>query len=153
MVSPARRLVLGLCVIAALGLAGCGSTVFPTPLPTPQGGSTPSAGTPAATPTGLAAEGRLLFATYGCAECHGLSGERLVGPPLNGLFGSKQQLSDGRIVTADEAYLKLSILEPDAEIVNGYPSGVMSGHIQQFESDIGQSNHLDALVAFIQSQK
>lgn len=150
---PARRAILAVPVAVALMLGGCGSTVIPTPFPTPQRAATPAATSPGATPTGIAAEGQQLFADYGCAQCHSLSGERLVGPPVNGLYGSSQQLTDGKTVTAGDAYIKLSILEPDAQIVNGYPSGVMSSHIQQFETDIGQSNHLDALVAFIKSQQ
>ncbi len=76
----------------------------------------------------------------------------IVGPPLNGLFGSNVHLQNGKTVVADDAYVTLSILEPDAQIVNGFNSGVMSGHIMQFQSQIAKDNNLQALIAFLKSQ-
>ena len=37
--------------------------------------------------------------------------------------------------------------------MNGYPSGVMSSHIQQFETDLESTQNLDALIAYIKSLK
>ena len=153
-IKPQPLLVLATLIALALFTGACGS-VLQAPLPTRtpnRPGATPS-GTPVSQVSGLAAQGYTLFTKYKCAECHSLNGTVNVAPPLNGLFGSRVQLTNGQTVNADEAYLKLSILEPDAQIVNGFPSGVMSGHVGQFEAQIAQNNNLQALVAFIESQK
>ena len=42
------------------------------------------------------------------------------GPILHGVFGQPVQLSDGSTVTADENYMRDSILQPSAKIVLGY---------------------------------
>jgi cytochrome c oxidase subunit 2 len=41
-------------------------------------------------------------------------------PSLNGLYGSKVRLADGSAVVADDAYIRESILQPNAKIVAGY---------------------------------
>lgn len=62
---------------------------------------------------------------YGCVSCHSLSGRQSEGPTWKGLYGSEVQLQDGRTVTADDAYLRKAIEDPQAEIVDGYTSSVM----------------------------
>ena len=42
------------------------------------------------------------------------------GPGLAGLFGKTVKLQDGRTVTADENYIRESIVDPRAKIVAGY---------------------------------
>jgi cytochrome c oxidase subunit 2 len=42
------------------------------------------------------------------------------GPTLAGLFGTEVTLLGGRMVTADESYLRRSILEPQAQVVAGW---------------------------------
>jgi cytochrome c2 len=99
---------------------------------------------------GGAAQGASLFESYGCSGCHSLSGAKLTGPPLNGLFGSKVTLSTGQTVTADEAYLVESIVEPDAKIVQGFPKGIMSATIRPHSVPEAKAK---ALVDFIKSKK
>ena len=141
--------------LAAILLVACGSTTVPTPTPTRTGAAQAAspAGSPGAGLTGPAALGQQLFMQYNCGECHSISGERIVGPPLNGVYGSKVSLTNGKIVVADDAYLKLAVIEPDSQIVNGYPSGVMSSHIEQFESQIETPQNIEALVAYLKSLK
>lgn len=62
------------------------------------------------------AAGAKLYEELACETCHGTG----KGPPFVNLFGSKVKLSDGTTVTADEAYLRESILNPSAQIVAGY---------------------------------
>jgi cytochrome c oxidase subunit 2 len=49
----------------------------------------------------------------------------MVGPTFRGLYGQKEIVRDSngveRGVTVDEARLRKAILEPNAEIVKGYP--------------------------------
>jgi len=42
------------------------------------------------------------------------------GPSLVGVFGSQVKLEDGSMVTADETYLRESILTPQMKTVSGY---------------------------------
>lgn len=71
-------------------------------------------------------EGRRLFQAYGCIACHEIENPEVtrLGPPLRGLFGRPRTFAGGVLrVTADEAYLRESILEPSAKVVSGYESG------------------------------
>jgi cytochrome c oxidase subunit 2 len=63
--------------------------------------------------------GEALFARYGCATCH-RSQPGALGPALDGLFGSNVRLASGDSVVADEAYLRESIVNPRAKLVEGY---------------------------------
>ena len=73
----------------------------------------------------LVKRGVKLARRSGCAACHSLDGSRRPGPTWKGLYGSKRPLANGQEVIADEAYLRRSILEPDAEIAQGFPKGMM----------------------------
>ncbi|HEU4659765.1 MAG TPA: cytochrome c oxidase subunit II [Pseudolabrys sp.] len=68
---------------------------------------------------GLAAQGEKLFRSLGCSGCHGPNAS-VHAPDLNRLYGHPVHLSDGRVVTADEAYLRDSILQPRHDIVAGF---------------------------------
>ncbi|MEK6333603.1 MAG: cytochrome c oxidase subunit II [Acidobacteriota bacterium] len=67
-----------------------------------------------------AAAGQQMFESLGCASCHGANGEGGRGPSLLGLFGSNVTLTNGQTVPADEAYLRESIMNPQAKIVSGF---------------------------------
>ncbi len=69
--------------------------------------------------------GAKLARRSGCASCHSLDGRRRPGPTWKGLYGRKRPLANGQEVLADEAYLRRSILTPDAEIAQGFPKGMM----------------------------
>ena len=58
-----------------------------------------------------------------------MSGAKVVGPPLNGIFGKKSLVvtsSGEKEITIDEAYLKRSILSPNDEVVKGFPAVMQS---------------------------
>ena len=63
--------------------------------------------------------GEKLFAEKACNTCHYPDGKGRA-PSLNGLYGKKVQLADGSTVTADDAYIRESILNPNAKIVAKY---------------------------------
>ena len=63
--------------------------------------------------------GAALFQRLGCAACH-MAGDLNRGPDLVDLFGSQVELADGSIVTADEEYIRESILKPTAKVVKGF---------------------------------
>ncbi len=68
--------------------------------------------------------GSQLFQEKGCRACHNIDGPPGVGPSLKGLFGKTiTVITDGRErpVVADEDYLRRSLLEPNADVVKGFP--------------------------------
>lgn len=71
------------------------------------------------------AAGRQVFLAYGCIACHSTDGSQGHGPTLARLFGSTRLIEGGEPVLADEAYLRESILEPNAKTAKGYPPNYM----------------------------
>jgi cytochrome c oxidase subunit II len=87
----------------------------------------------AGTTTGstVADEGLSIMRLQGCLACHSSDGTKIVGPSYLGLLGKQEKVTrDGAevTITADEEYIKRSIFEPNAEIVNGYPKGLMQSY-------------------------
>ena len=92
----------------------------------------------------LAQQGRDLFRKYGCSGCHNPGGT-VRAPRLEGVYGSPVPLSDGTIVTADERYIRDSILDPKAQVAAGYAPVMPTFAGQLSEDDLAK------LVAYIQS--
>lgn len=65
-------------------------------------------------------QGEQLVQLQGCTTCHSDDGTRLIGPSFKGLWESEETLTDGSTVTVDENYLRESILNPGAKIVESY---------------------------------
>lgn len=92
----------------------------------------------------MAQAGERLFQLYACHTCHKPnSGGR--GPVLNGLYGSRVSLQSGAKVTADEAYLRESIVNPNAKMLVGYKPLMPT-----FAGQIGEEGILQ-LIAYIKS--
>ena len=67
----------------------------------------------------LAQNGERLYTSLGCNSCHsGTAGAR--GPNLAGIYRSKVTLEGGRTVTADDEFLRGSILNPTTHAMAGY---------------------------------
>jgi cytochrome c2/glucose/arabinose dehydrogenase len=84
---------------------------------------TPRTEGPGASGDVSAEEGRLVYERYGCIACHAREASAIskLGPNFTGLYGSDRTFSDGLVrVTADEAYIRESILEPAAKVVTGF---------------------------------
>ena len=88
--------------------------------------------------------GRRVIDTFGCRQCHDEAGVG-VAPKLAGLFGSRVLLADGRTVTADEDYVRRSILHPQADVVAGYRP-VMPTFAGAIDAD-----QIDAVIAYLKS--
>jgi len=67
----------------------------------------------------VAGQGRALFTRMGCSGCHEQK-DHTIAPDLAGLYAGYVQLTDGRVVRADDAYLRDSILQPTKDVVAGY---------------------------------
>jgi cytochrome c oxidase subunit II len=93
--------------------------------------------------TGPAAQtGERLFTDYACITCHrGDSDGR--GPTLRGLYGKPVELADGRTVTADENYIRESIMNSQAKVVKGYQP-IMPA----FQGMVSEENLME-LIAYI----
>jgi cytochrome c oxidase subunit 2 len=97
--------------------------------------------------TGTAAQnGERLFTDLACVTCHkpDSSGR---GPSLLGVFGSRVTLTDGRTVIADENYLRESIMNSQAKVVQGY-----QGIMPTFHGMVTEEN-LMQLIAYIKTLK
>lgn len=104
------------------------------------GGGTESAGPPV---TGVAAEGQQLFRSNGCSGCHSVDGSDGAGPTLSGVAGSPVRLADGSTVTADDAYLRESIVNPTAKRVDGFNISMPKRELTDAQ--------VDALIAYIKA--
>lgn len=91
---------------------------------------------------GMAARGFALFRSYGCSGCHA-AGSSVHAPDLSNLLGRRVHLQDGRVLTADEAYVRDSILVPRKDIVAGYEPIMPS-----FAGQIGEEDLL-AIIEYI----
>ncbi len=67
----------------------------------------------------LVSRGEKLFNELACNTCH-QEGPSQRGPALSGLAGKMVALKGGGSVTADDNYIRESILNPSARIVDGY---------------------------------
>jgi cytochrome c oxidase subunit II len=66
-----------------------------------------------------AEEGQKLFQSLACVTCHRADSQGR-GPRLEGLFGRPVRLAGGSTVVADADYIRESILNPTAKVVDGY---------------------------------
>ncbi len=104
----------------------------------------PAAAAPEPTKVDPAAYGAQLVKDNGRLACHATDDKRLVGPGWGGLYNSKVSLADGSTVSADDAYLRESILHPNAKIVAGYPASVMPAYGTLLKED-----DVNAIVAYL----
>jgi cytochrome c oxidase subunit 2 len=84
------------------------------------------------------AEGFAIMKTQGCIACHSSDGTKIVGPSYLKLFGSQQiVIRDGAevTVTVDEAYIKQMIINPNYQVVKGYPKGLMQSYKGKLTDD------------------
>jgi mono/diheme cytochrome c family protein len=107
-------------------LVGCSSLVPPS--------------TPTLSP--LAARGRGVFDSY-CSRCHGTSGDTVVvGPSLAGVGSRAAKRIEGM---AASVYIRDSILNPGAYVVEGFQEGLMP---TDFKDQLSPED-LDSVVAYL----
>ena len=89
--------------------------------------------------------GQQLYQTLGCVSCHGAAGKGGRGPALAGIFGRQVFLKGGGSLKVDEFYIRQSIVDPQATIVDGF------GPIMPtFQGQVTEEQLLQ-IVAFIKS--
>jgi len=95
----------------------------------------------------LTKKGEELVEHTGCLACHSLDGTPKVGPTLKGLYGKKVNLTDGKSVIADESYIRESILEPNAKLVQGFPP------VMPTFQGVVKDEDITAIIAYIKTVK
>jgi cytochrome c oxidase subunit 2 len=78
--------------------------------------------------TSLADQGWEVLRRNGCNACHSNDGSKLVGPSYKGVWGHTTTVVTGgqkREITADAEYIKRSIFDPNADVVEGFNKGLM----------------------------
>ena len=110
-----------------------------------SGGQSSSGG--GATGAGDAALGKTTFASAGCGGCHTFKPagtDAQVGPDLDNLVADAKKAGE-----PEDAYIKQSIVDPNAVIVSGYQPGVMPPTFGKTLSP----EELDGLVAFLSGKE
>jgi cytochrome c oxidase subunit 2 len=90
--------------------------------------------------------GEKLFSDLACITCHKADSTGR-GPSLIGVFGSTVTLADGRTVVADENYIRESIMNSQAKVVQGYQP-----IMPVFQGMVSEEN-LMQLLAYVKSLK
>ena len=93
----------------------------------------------------LIQQGRTLFEAHGCIECHTPDGGAIKGPPLAGIVGRRAQLVANETAMRDHLYLRRAIVDPRAQVVEGYAFQLMPEH------DYFDEQQMQALLIFIRS--
>lgn len=95
---------------------------------------------------GLVATGQKLFEEKGCVGCHSTDGSDGVGPTVKGLFGKLEKLEGAKgdqRVKVDEAYVRESIVNPSAKLVDGFADLMPPTPLEEQE--------LQAIIAYLKS--
>lgn len=78
-----------------------------------------------------------------CMACHSTDGTRKVGPSFKGLFSRTSELANGSSHKVDEAYVRKSILDPNSDVVKGFPPIMTKVPLDKQE--------LNALIAYLKT--
>jgi cytochrome c oxidase subunit 2 len=62
---------------------------------------------------------------FQCVNCHSADGTPKPGPTWQGIYGTEEELADGSTVSVDAEYIHNSILDPNSQIVAGFPANLM----------------------------
>lgn len=131
---PVPLIVLLAALALVLAVAACGGSETVEPLPETVEGDVPQE----TVAEGDAAAGEELFTSAGCGGCHtyGPAGTNAeVGPNLDEVLQGK-----------DAEFIRTSIVNPNAEVAEGFQPNVMPGNYgQQFDD-----KQIADLVAFLQ---
>jgi len=140
--------LIAVLTVLALLLAACGGG---NEVAEPASGESAESGEMSAAPDPAA--GKAIFqqsvigSNPGCSTCHSLEPDvTLVGPSLAGIAATAAGRVDG--MSAEE-YIRQSILEPDAYVVDGFVAGTM---VPGWDKALSEQD-LNNLVAFLMTLK
>jgi len=92
------------------------------------------------------ASGTQLLTIKGCTACHSLDGTKLVGPTFKGV---ETVLTDdvAREIVVDEEYIRRSMFEPNADVVEGYQA------IMPPQGTLVSDDEMDAIIEVLKGLK
>ncbi len=97
-------------------------------------------------------QGALLFRKLQCNGCHFTQGTDDPTPPkaptLENLYGTKRELNDGRMIAADEAYIRNAIRNPSLHVRSGWKPIMPAYH-----TGLATETDIHNLTAYIRSLK
>jgi cytochrome c oxidase subunit 2 len=91
--------------------------------------------------------GKIQYDRKGCSTCHTIDGTASKGPTWKGIWGTMVKLNNGTSVLVDEAYVRESMMLPQAKIVAGFDP------IMPTFQGLLRENEINGLIAFIKSLK
>ena len=91
--------------------------------------------------------GKTLYEKQGCNTCHSVDGSPRIGPSWKGLFGKHEQFTDGTSSTVDENYIRQSIVDPTAKIVQGFAPSMPT-----YQGKL-KDTQINGIIAYIKSLK
>lgn len=90
--------------------------------------------------------GQTVARDNGCFACHNTTGAAgTPGPTWKGMWGTEVELSDGSIITRDEAYVRESITKPGVKLVKGFSNTML-----QLSDDV-TAEDIDALIEYLKT--
>ena len=89
--------------------------------------------------------------TIHCAGCHNINGTAGTGPALNLTWNRQGKTAGGEAFTADENYIKTSILEPSDKIVDGFGAEGSISKMNSFKGvlDDAPGGDIDHIIAYL----
>ncbi|MDP3444199.1 MAG: c-type cytochrome, partial [Ignavibacteria bacterium] len=95
--------------------------------------------------------GLALLKKNACLTCHSQDGSKIIGPSFKGIYGRTEiVITDNveRELKIDEAYIKHSIKEPNADLVKGYVKGLMVSY-----DTVLTDTQLDEIIDYLKTLK
>jgi len=95
--------------------------------------------------------GLVVLKKNACISCHSLDGSKIVGPSFKGVWGMTETVITNdaeREITIDEAYIKHSIVEPNADVVKGFNKGLMISY-----KDLVSEKEMNDIIEYIKTLK
>src|SRR5580704_6063711 len=89
--------------------------------------------------------GKIQYERNGCSTCHTVDGSKSKGPSWKGIWHKMEKLNNGTTVLVDEAYVRESMLYPQAKVVDGFEP------IMPSFNNLLRDNQIKGLIAYIQS--
>ena len=87
----------------------------------------------------------------GCAGCHSVDGSAGTGPTWKGLYNKERKFADGSTAVADDNYIRMSVLEPQKQVVEGYPAAGMPVNLHKAFGKGKEEAGLSAIIEYIKT--
>lgn len=101
-------------------------------------------------PLNPVAHGFWLYERMGCKSCHStIADKRIVGPSFAKSYGQTFKNTKGQDVKFDQQYIRQSILEPQAQLREGYQN---ASQMPSFQGKLNEEQ-LSAVTAFLEAMK